>query len=157
VPEGLGSTSWQVDATLEEDRTYHWRARAGDGAIFGPWTAADCPFVVNAVIATLSVTDAAVGSACDAFGNGGQRTRTGLDNGDGGGTADDGVLQDGEVDATLIVCNGTDGGTGPQGPVGPAGPSGGCGSAPGSITLWPALLSLAALALRPRRRRDPRV
>jgi hypothetical protein len=163
VPEGLGSTSWPVDVTLEEDRTYYWRARAGDGVIFGPWTAADCSFVVNAVVATVSVTDDAVGSACDAFGNGGQRTRTGLDNGDGGGTADDGILQAGEVDSTVIVCNGangsdgSDGATGPQGPegpqgpAGPGGPSGGCGSAPGGGG-WQALLVLGALALRTGRR-----
>ena len=40
---------------------------------------------------------------------GGSRVDIGFDNGDGGGTAGDGVLQDGEVDETEIVCNGESG------------------------------------------------
>jgi hypothetical protein len=37
---------------------------------------------------------------------GGQRVDTGLDNGDGGGTADNGTLEAGEIDDTWYVCNG---------------------------------------------------
>lgn len=40
---------------------------------------------------------------------GGTRVDSGLDDGAGGGVADDGVLQPGEVDATALVCNGTNG------------------------------------------------
>ena len=36
---------------------------------------------------------------------GGTEIDTGLDNGDGGGTADDGILQAGEVDSTQYVCS----------------------------------------------------
>jgi subtilase family serine protease/flagellar hook assembly protein FlgD/fibronectin type 3 domain-containing protein len=32
-------TSWRVALNLSEDRTYYWRARAGDGFSFSPWTA----------------------------------------------------------------------------------------------------------------------
>ena len=83
--------------------------------------------------------------------HGGQRFDSGLDNGDGGGTADDGILQSGEIDDTAFVCNGspgtngtngadgtngtngtdgidgtngTDGADGPPGPAGPQGPEG---------------------------------
>jgi hypothetical protein len=41
--------------------------------------------------------------------NGGQKIETGLDDGDGGGTANDGILQSGEVDSTSYVCNGANG------------------------------------------------
>jgi hypothetical protein len=37
---------------------------------------------------------------------GGRLIRSGLDNGDGGGTAEDGVLQSGEVDQTTYFCDG---------------------------------------------------
>lgn len=40
---------------------------------------------------------------------GGQKVETGLDNGDGGGTAGDGVLQAGEIDNTFFVCDGLEG------------------------------------------------
>jgi hypothetical protein len=38
--------------------------------------------------------------------DGGQDVASGLDNGDGGGLASDGVLQDGEIDTTTPVCFG---------------------------------------------------
>lgn len=47
---------------------------------------------------------------------GGQEILIGLDNGDGGGIADDGVLQNGEVDQTpALLCHGLDGAEGPPG------------------------------------------
>ncbi|MFZ9890166.1 MAG: DUF7151 family protein, partial [Myxococcota bacterium] len=58
---------------------------------------------------SLTSIDTQVGAACDAYGRGGQRIRSGVDDGSGGGVARDGVLQDGEVDATMHVCNGSDG------------------------------------------------
>jgi hypothetical protein len=64
---------------------------------------------------SIIVTDATVGAACDAYGNGGTRVRSGVDDGAGGGVADDGALQDGEVDSTAYVCNGATGGTGSAG------------------------------------------
>lgn len=143
VPAGPGYTAWDVDVPLQEDQAYVWRARAGDGVIFGGWTGLSCPFVVDVVGGQrmLSVTDDLVGSACDAFGNGGQRTLGGFDDGAGGGTAGDGVLQPGEVRSTTIVCNGRDG---------PSGSGGGCGTAPGGTAAWPAWLLLAAWLRRRR-------
>lgn len=38
--------------------------------------------------------------------------RSGLDDGAGGGTADDGVLQTGEIDATSVLCDGDGGAVG---------------------------------------------
>ncbi len=61
---------------------------------------------------SIIVTDTTVGTACDAYGNGGQRMRSGLDDGLPTGTADDGILQDGEVDSTAYVCNGATGADG---------------------------------------------
>jgi MYXO-CTERM domain-containing protein len=46
---------------------------------------------------------------------GGHRIDTGLDDGDGGGTAADGVLQAGEVDLTSYVCDGGPGADGSSG------------------------------------------
>ena len=44
--------------------------------------------------------------------DGGQKTESGLDNGDGGGTARDGILQAGEVDTTIYLCDGAAGAAG---------------------------------------------
>ncbi|MGK5093456.1 Ig-like domain-containing protein [Deltaproteobacteria bacterium TL4] len=41
--------------------------------------------------------------------NGGLKVDSGLDNGDGGGTANNGILEEVEVDATSYVCNGATG------------------------------------------------
>lgn len=60
----------------------------------------------------VTVSSEAPGSNCT---RGGQKFQTGLDNGDGGGTANDGTLQAGEVDATAYVCNGLDGSDGTNG------------------------------------------
>lgn len=75
-------------------------------------------------ISTVVVTDDLVGTECDAFGNGGTRVRTGLDNGDAMGIAGDGILQDGEVDATTYVCNGAHGADGQNGVPGQDGMTG---------------------------------
>ncbi len=53
--------------------------------------------------------------------SGGQRLDMGLDNGDNGGTARDGVLDAGEIDSTTVLCNGEDGATGDPGPDGSSG------------------------------------
>lgn len=59
--------------------------------------------------ATLISTDATVGAACDAYGLGGQRLQSGVDNGDGCGVGGNGTLEPGEVDQTSYVCNGREG------------------------------------------------
>jgi len=46
---------------------------------------------------------------------GGVTLRTGYDDGDEGGTSEDGLLQDGEVDATTTICNGQSGTLGEPG------------------------------------------
>ncbi|QDG53712.1 hypothetical protein FIV42_24090 [Persicimonas caeni] len=56
--------------------------------------------------------------------NGGQMLEAGLDNADGGGTADDGVLDAGEVDSTSYICNGADGADGANGADGADGTNG---------------------------------
>lgn len=38
VPQQPGRTSWTVATALAEDRSFYWRARAGDGFSFSPWT-----------------------------------------------------------------------------------------------------------------------
>ena len=73
---------------------------------------------------TLNLIDDDVGEECDGFGNGGQRIRSGLDNGDGDGVARNGELEEGEVDHTTIICNGADGAPGRGGDAGPAGADG---------------------------------
>ncbi len=50
----------------------------------------------------LTVSPESAGANCTLAG---QRIDSGLDNGDGGGTADDGALQVGEIDETSYVCN----------------------------------------------------
>ncbi len=55
---------------------------------------------------------------------GGQRIDAGPDDGSGGGTAYDGILQVGEIDATTYVCNGADGGNGLNGTNGSDGTDG---------------------------------
>lgn len=52
--------------------------------------------------------------------DGGVQINVGLDNGDGGGTADDGVLQAGEIDSSSAVCNATNGSDGSDGSDGAA-------------------------------------
>jgi hypothetical protein len=96
----------------------------------------------------LIAIDTDVGTACA---DGGQRIRAGVDDGAGGGTAGDGILQPGEVDTTAYVCNGATGATGPTGPAGPPGEGGGCASAPGGIG-GGAWLAVLALLLARRRR-----
>lgn len=54
---------------------------------------------INSLIA---ITTESPGSNCS---TGGKKITSGIDNGDGGGTARDGTLQTGEVDNTSYVCN----------------------------------------------------
>ena len=72
----------------------------------------------------VSASDTEVGTACAAFGNGGSRLRSELDEGLPSGVARDGVLQDGEVDVTSYVCNGRDGVDGEDGASGANGTNG---------------------------------
>jgi hypothetical protein len=67
--------------------------------------AEDSPDRHNSII----LIDSEVGTSCDAYGNGGQRIRTGLDDGTPTGIADNNSLEDGEVESTVFVCNGADG------------------------------------------------
>jgi hypothetical protein len=55
--------------------------------------------------------------------DGGIKVETGLDNGDGGGTARNAVLEPGEVDATSYVWNYANGAGGADGDPGPPGPA----------------------------------
>ncbi|HSN27497.1 MAG TPA: hypothetical protein VLT45_14480, partial [Kofleriaceae bacterium] len=85
---------------------------------------------------------------------GGFRIDVGLDNGDGGGIAGDGVLQDGEIDATTYVCNGADGSNGTNGTNGANGTdgkNGGCNAGGGDASLG-ALFAIALLVPRRRKR-----
>ena len=47
VPAGVGTTSWRVTVTLQEDATYYWRARAADASVYGAWSMPVCSFTVN--------------------------------------------------------------------------------------------------------------
>lgn len=84
----------------------------------------------------------AAGSECA---SGGVTIDVGLDNGDGGGTPGNGVLESGEIDHTIVVCNGADGTDGEDG-------SGGCSAGGRSGSVW-LLLGFGLIALR--RRRSP--
>ena len=84
---------------------------AGDG-ILQSGEIDSTEYVCNGVSATsslIAVTDEAAGSNCTV---GGKKIDIGLDNGDGGGIAGDGIFQSGEIDSTEYVCNGTDGSDG---------------------------------------------
>lgn len=48
LTEGTGITTWSMPYSLTENQTYYWRARAFDGWLYGPWTAA-ASFRVNTV------------------------------------------------------------------------------------------------------------
>jgi subtilase family serine protease/flagellar hook assembly protein FlgD len=48
VREGEGRTVWVVSPRLEEDETYHFRARASDGELASPWSPAES-FLVNTI------------------------------------------------------------------------------------------------------------
>ncbi|MEO0602545.1 MAG: right-handed parallel beta-helix repeat-containing protein [Myxococcota bacterium] len=78
---------------------------------------------------------------------GGARILTGFDDGEGGETADDGVLGEGEIDATSFLCNGADGSDGIDGSPGEAGGCSVTGSGPSSVAL-----SLGLFAMLFRRR-----
>lgn len=48
VPEGATETTWSPTAPLVENTGYHWRARAADDRVAGPWSAAESFFVDEA-------------------------------------------------------------------------------------------------------------
>ncbi|SFM70828.1 DUF7151 family protein [Marinobacter zhejiangensis] len=60
----------------------------------------------NGTSSLVNLTAEPAGGNCEA---GGYRVDSGLDNGDGGGTAGNSLLEAGEVDATNYVCHGVDG------------------------------------------------
>lgn len=88
------------------------------------------------------VAPVAAGSECPA---GGQRIQVGLDDGHGGATADDGILQASEVDQTTYVCNGSAGSAGEAA-------EGGCCSVGGGRSSVIGLAILAGALLLRRRR-----
>ena len=96
----------------------------------GTCTAADASvsvqYVCDGVGDLSTITSLASGNAHCA--NGGTQIDSGLDNGDGGGTAGDGILQAGEIDSTQYVCNGTDGTDGTDGTNGATGSAGANGA-----------------------------
>ncbi|HEX2881937.1 MAG TPA: hypothetical protein VHO25_20595 [Polyangiaceae bacterium] len=57
-------------------------------------------------VALVTITPEAIGERCDA---GGQRIDVGLDDGDGDGTAEDGLLHQDEIEDTQYVCDGQGG------------------------------------------------
>ncbi|MFH2010388.1 MAG: choice-of-anchor Q domain-containing protein [bacterium] len=91
---------------------------AGDGVLHDDEADGPIQYVCHGdsgvVAHLLRVDPIAVGDAqCPA---GGQLVQGGLDNGDGGGIAGDGILQNGEVDSQpAILCNGNTGDTGQGG------------------------------------------
>lgn len=99
--------------------------RDGDG-IQNPFDVCpdDATNLCDPSFATLILVDEEVGGSCDAFGGSGQRIRAGLDDGEPGGVADDGVLADEEVDLTTFICNGATGPVGPNGEPGDPGAPG---------------------------------
>lgn len=89
---------------------------------------------------------------------GGQVIKVGLDNGDGGETARDGVLGAGEVDVTSYVCDGSDGADGTNGlngKDGEDGKDGGCNAA-GNTPLGALPMLFVLLLVAQRRTRDLR-
>jgi hypothetical protein len=118
-------------------------------------------YVCNSVGSLVSTTALTEGNAHCA--NGGSEIDTGLDNGDGGGTAGDGILQAGEIDTTQYVCNGsngtngtngTDGTNGTNGTDGMNGKDGGCnaGGTGGAASGLLVGFMLVGLTRRSRRR-----
>jgi hypothetical protein len=89
----------------------------GDTGADGPRGDAGAVGAVG-VSSLVDVTAEPAGTNCVA---GGFRIDAGLDNGDGGETAADGVLGEGEVDATSFICNGIDGADGQDGNDGSGG------------------------------------
>ena len=109
----------------------------------------------NSLVATATAAESP-GANC-AYGGTKVTFTSGLDNGDGGGTARNGVLEAGEIDATTIFysctgatgatgadgADGADGANGADGARGPAGPRG----PPGSDGWFGLILAVAGFAL----------
>ena len=76
---------------------------------------------VNGFNSLIKITSEPPGGNC-AYG--GIRIDSGLDNGDGGGTPRNGILESGEIDATGYACNGTPGADGADGQDGTNGTDG---------------------------------
>lgn len=73
----------------------------------------------------ITITDESPGENCE---TGGKRIDTGLDDGDGDGIANDGILQESEIDFSEYVCNGLDGADGSDGTNGTNGDNGSNGA-----------------------------
>lgn len=96
IYNGLSYVSIQLGSNQQPDtQTSYWTVMGNSG--------------FNALVASVSESP---GVNCA---SGGLKVTSGLDNGDGGGTARDGTLQSGEVDATSYVCHGADGVNGDDG------------------------------------------
>lgn len=102
---------WALDGALQNGEVDALLTRfLCDGA-----DGADGDNGLDAPATLVTTADVDPGNECAA---GGTRVEAGLDNGDGDGVANDGVLQEGEVDVTTVVCNGVDGAKGDDGAAG---------------------------------------
>jgi hypothetical protein len=117
--EFVGHLSFESDGSLVYEPAPGFvgddsiRYRLSDGEISSD--SAQITFKVRAAPALAAVSPVSAGESCPA---GGQRIDTGYDNGSGGGTFLDGILQPGEVTATRYVCNGASGTHGAAGEPG---------------------------------------
>lgn len=111
---------------------YSCTGAKGDTGATGPKgdTGATGAAGFNSLVKVSTITGACTSGSFTGA-NGGLQIQWGLDNGDGGGIARDGVLQFGEIDGANAVCNGNDGAQGPPGNNGTNGTNGTNG-APGS-------------------------
>jgi hypothetical protein len=115
----VGELSFQSDGSLVYtpapgyigDESIQYRLLAGE--VHSSW--AQITFKVRAAPALAAVSPVSAGESCP---TGGQRIDTGHDDGSGGGTYFDGILQPGEVTATRYVCNGASGTGGAAGEPG---------------------------------------
>ncbi len=69
VPQGSGTTSWQVDSNLENETAHYWRARAFDGSNYSNWSTARSFFVhdtdTNAIPTAPTANDPTAGETVD--------------------------------------------------------------------------------------------
>lgn len=115
----VGELSFQRDGSLVYtpapgfigDDSIQYRLLAGE--VRSSW--AQITFKVRAATALAAVSPVSAGESCP---TGGQRIDTGYDDGSGGGTYLDGILQPGEVTATRYICNGASGTGGAAGEPG---------------------------------------
>ena len=86
-------------------------AKGADGATGASGKGADGVDGVDGKSTLVAVTEASLEQCPD----GGKVVQVGVDDGGGGGIADDGILQPGEIDSTTPLCNGQRGASGADG------------------------------------------